>query len=424
MNKLIVSVLKIIVKARVTNGPFFYVFLTASALGAQTLNMAKGEQKILPLSGELKQFSIGNKEIISVRYVAKDRQMLVKAKSIGITDLITWTTTGKKKYMIYVSTKKEQLDLSSSMDLLSQTHLNGQLKANSLWVTGDVLTFKDFRMLTLLAQTKNMQLQTNVSMTKEFKKLLLAKLYKTLHHKGLKNFSCRLDSPPWFDCFADYNFNPSNLSYVINWNRREILEQVNYQLTLHRVSIEAGTAKSLAAGLQYLEGSLGQLNQGGLLSILNSNPVVAKAQNFSLHSLSQQDINLVLDKKAVIKVGAEDAYDQSDSDRKTTKQWKFSGEEQNILLATSGGQYILDYELSQSRKLSSGYAQAQQKSEIYVDLNSWKILFVSRLSQFAFYEEEMPLLSKIPFLGRLFKAPNRAAEKGFMVCLIFLQKKS
>jgi Flp pilus assembly secretin CpaC len=61
---------------------------------ASDIILSKGEQKELSFPG-LKNFSVGNAEIISYKFMPKSGKLLVKGKSVGFTDLIVWTEKGK-----------------------------------------------------------------------------------------------------------------------------------------------------------------------------------------------------------------------------------------------------------------------------------------------------------------------------------------
>src|SRR5690606_41619561 len=86
-------------------GLFLFSLLGNSSLVLSTENpehliLSKGEQKEV-IVGPFSKFSLGNPEVISLHSEQKGK-ILVKAKSIGFSDIVLWTTKGMKKIDVFV----------------------------------------------------------------------------------------------------------------------------------------------------------------------------------------------------------------------------------------------------------------------------------------------------------------------------------
>ena len=91
--------------------------------------LAKGEQKEISLEG-LKNFSVGNQEVISYKWMPKLGKLLVKGKKVGFTDLVVWSKNGKENFSIYVLSKQKFLKTFQLADALKNLNLAIDIKGS------------------------------------------------------------------------------------------------------------------------------------------------------------------------------------------------------------------------------------------------------------------------------------------------------
>ncbi len=105
--------------------------------------VARGEQKELPFKG-LKNFSVGNPDVISYKWMPKEGKLLIKGKKVGFTDLVVWTASGKEVLSIYVLSKQKFLKTFQLADALKNLNLTIDIKGPVMTATGVLSDFSDY----------------------------------------------------------------------------------------------------------------------------------------------------------------------------------------------------------------------------------------------------------------------------------------
>ncbi len=110
-----------------------FLLLPSASLAADSpkdIVLAKGEQKEIELK-DLRNFSVGNPEVISYKFLPKQGKLLVKGKKVGFTDVIIWSAKGKETFSLYVLSKQKFLKTFQLADALKNLNLEIDIKGAS-----------------------------------------------------------------------------------------------------------------------------------------------------------------------------------------------------------------------------------------------------------------------------------------------------
>jgi len=393
----------------------------------ETIILAKGEQRELPLA-QLKKYSLGNKEILSTKFIAQSKTFFLKGKSIGITDLIIWDNKMKKKFIVYVVSKKEQLEHAQWIELFKNSHIEAEFQANFLHLKGIISTKEEWNIITKLIHRDKAPTILKMKIQPKLKKSLLTEVYLLLEKKGLSEFSCNIIEIPFVDCFInEQDFNAEFVkqmdeqNYLWRWNKRKISSfNKNFQIKLKIFSLESQKNEVWQMGIEKIIGSLKEFFNLGPWELMKRNQTIFKNNHIHFNVLAEPHFNMNSETKAEFQVGSEIPYLNPTSESRNETKWKFAGLKISLSLNQRGKDYFMHYqtELTRPGENSSDIQGSQQSATVVINPKREMILFEIGLQAMTSNTENLPFWEKIPLLKKLFSSQLKGQSYKKIVGLI------
>lgn len=389
------------------------------------LLMGKGEQKEL-YSPHLKKFSIGNKDVVSVKYDEQKQSFFIKGKALGLTDLIIWQKKAKKKYTIFVISKKEQLEQAQWLELFKNSSLRATLEGNQLTVRGEINSEADWHLMEKLSSKTDQENYFDVTVNPRLKKVILKNIYQKFFRIGLRSYRCEIESPPHIICYSwdgdesQEQLQQKTTSLFIKWIKAtHSSHQENFQLSLKIISVEAANEEISRLGVDSLMGSLAELFSPGPWVMLKRNSLLLKNINVQFSVLAEPQILLYPEKEAEFSIGSEIAFEHKTKEESTT-EWKFAGLQLKAKLIPKGEGLYLEYQTNLSRPEGNSIEGNVQKSVIYINSNEEKMLFRIGLQTTSQTQESLPFWKNLPLLKKLFSSEEKNNQYKHVVGIIKL----
>ena len=261
---------------------FVKVFLyLPCALSAETspsdLILAKGEQKELSFPG-IKNFSVGNPDVISYKFLQKSQKILIKGKKVGFTDLIVWSKGKKEVLSLYVLSKQKFLKTFQLADALKNLNLAIDIKGPIMTASGTLTEFSDYLYLQKIKGQFQEQVYFKINLDPGLRNHIVGQIYKKLFANGFNSVICQAD---WLEvtCFYEGTENQNLLKQLASFYRVSFIQQdsrlrhKNYQLKLKLVQLEKMDGREIHMGLDKLKTSVKDLFEFGIRKLVDDNMV-------------------------------------------------------------------------------------------------------------------------------------------------------
>ncbi len=389
------------------------------ALSAETspsdVILAKGEQKELSFSG-IKNFSVGNPDVISYKFIPKSQKILIKGKKVGFTDLIVWTKGKKEVVSVYVLSKQKFLKTFQLADALKNLNLSIDIKGPIMTASGTLTEFSDYLYLQKIKGQYQEQVYFKISLDPELRNHIVGQIYKKLFSNGFSSVICQAD---WLDviCFYEGNEkeNQNLLKQLASFYRVSFIQQdsrrrhKNYQLKLKLVQLEKMDGREIHMGLDKLKTSVKDLFDFGIRKLVDDNMVYLSQSHIDLSSLAEPEMVINLNTPQLIEIGSQIPYQniaQQGSTVIAPIDWRFAGLKIKTKFTESYGKILLEYETEFSRPVDQSISGSKEISsallEIGVPLKIFQIGFQTNDKS----RQGIPFLSSIPILKHLFESKS------------------
>ncbi len=392
-------------------------FLLSSAAFAQTmpsdLILAKGEQKELNLKG-LKNFSVGNRDVISYKFSANSGKLLIKGKQVGFTDLLVWDKNGKRSFSIYVLSKQKFLKTFQLADALKNLNLAIDIKGPIMTASGLVNDFSDYLYLQKVKSQFQDQVFFKIRLHPDLRNLLIGQIYKKLFSNGASSVNCQID---WLDvvCFYEGQIDSIFLKQLSTFYQFSFIQQDsrlrhhNYRLKLKLVQLERLDGLEIHLGLDQLQTTVEDLFTLGLSQLIKKNTLFLQRSELSLSSLAEPEFIINLHTPQLIEIGSQIPYQNISPHGSTVIapiDWRFAGLKIKTKVSESYGKLLLDYETEFSRPVDQSISGSKEISsallEIGVPLKIFQIGFQTTSKD----RKGIPLISEIPVLREIFESKS------------------
>lgn len=375
--------------------------------------LAKGEQRELEFSG-LKNFSVGNPEVIAYRFNPKEGKLLVKGKRVGFTDLIVWTKKGKEVLSLYVLSKQKFLKTFQLADALKNLNLKIDIKGPVMTASGSLSDFSDYLYLQKIKNQYLNQVFFKITLTQELRNYIIGQIYKKLYANGFSSVTCQLD---WMDilCFYEGSENKALLKQLANFYQVKFIQQdsklrhKNYVLKLKLIQLERMDGREIHMGLDKLQANLIDLFDFGIRKLIEENLVFLTKSRMDLSSLAEPEMIVNLHTPQLIEIGSQIPYQniaQQGSTVIAPIDWRFAGLKIKTKITESFGKILLDYETEFSRPAGQAISGSKETSsallEVGVPLKIFQIGFQTTSKS----RQGIPLISDIPILKHLFESKS------------------
>jgi hypothetical protein len=390
-------------------------FLLPSALFAQVspsdLILAKGEQKELHFKA-LKNFSIGNSEVISYKYAPKSGKLLIKGKKVGFTDLVVWNQKGKETISIYVLSKQKFLKTFQLADALKNLNLTIDIKGPIMTASGVLSDFSDYLYLQKIKGQFQDQVFFKINLDAKLRNHIVGQIYKKLYANGFSSVSCQVD---WLDilCFFEGINNPDFLKQIASFYRVSFIQQEsrlrhrNFRLKLKLIQLERLDGREIQIGLDKLQAKVSDIFVDGIRKMINENMILLQKTNMDLSSLAEPELVVNLNTPQLVEIGSQIPYQNLAASGSTVIapiDWRFAGLKIKTKVTESFGKLLLDYETEFTRNVDQSISGSKEISsallEIGVPLKIFQIGFQTNTKE----RNGIPFLTDIPILKEIFES--------------------
>jgi hypothetical protein len=375
--------------------------------------LAKGEQKELSFS-DLKKFSVGNPEVISYKYLAKERKLLVKGKKVGFTDIIIWSAKGKETLSLYVLSKQKFLKTFQLADALKNLNLSIDIRGPVMTATGTLSDFSDFLYLQKIKNQFQEQVFFKITLDQRLRNHIIGQVYKKLYANGFSSVSCQSD---WLDilCFYEGQDNPQLLKQLSQFYRVSFVQQDsklrhrNYRLKLKLIQLERMDGREINLGLDSLQARLSDLFDFGIKKLIDENQIFLSRSRLDLSSLAEPEMIVNLHSPQLVEIGSQIPYQniaQQGSTVIAPIDWRFAGLKIKTKITESYGKFLLEYETEFTRPVDQAISGSKETSsallEVGIPLKIFQIGFQTTSNK----KQGIPWLSEAPILRQIFESKS------------------
>lgn len=375
--------------------------------------LAKGEQKELSFPG-LKNFSVGNSEVISYKFMPKTHKILIKGKRVGFTDLVVWTKSGKEIVSIYVLSKQKFLKTFQLADALKNLNLIIDIKGPVMTASGQVSDFSDYLYLQKIKGQYQNQVFFKITPSPELRNHIVGQIYKKLYANGFSSVTCQVD---WLDilCFYEGNENNQFLKQISNFYQVTFIQQdsrarhKNFRLKMKLVQLERMDGREIHMGLDKLQASVKDVFELGIRNLIDSNMVFLQQSHMDLSSLAEPELIINLNTPQTIEIGSQIPYQNISTQGATVIapiDWRFAGLKIKTKVTESYGKMLLDYETEFSRPVEQAISGSKEISSALLEVGVPLKIFQIGFQTTSKGRKGIPIISSIPILKHLFESKS------------------
>lgn len=375
--------------------------------------LAKGEQKELPFQG-LQNFSVGNPEVISYKWMPKTGKLLVKGKKVGFTDLVVWGKSGKEIVSIYVLSKQKFLKTFQLADALKNLNLTIDIKGPVMTAAGTLSDFADYLYLQKIKGQFQEQVFFKINLEPKLRNHIVGQIYKRLYANGFSSVSCQAD---WLEimCFYEGQNNEALLKQLASFYRVSFVQQdsrlkhQNYRLKLKLVQLEQMDGREIHMGLDKLQASVSELFENGIRSLIDRNIVLLTQMKMDLSSLAEPELVVNLNTPQIIEIGSQIPYQNIATQGATVIapiDWRFAGLRIKTKVTESYGKLLVDYETEFSRPVEQAISGSKEVSSVLLELGKPMKIFQIGYQTASKSRKGIPFISDIPILKHLFESKS------------------
>ncbi len=386
-----------------------------SATASKDIILSKGEQTQLTI-GKLKNFSVGNKEVIKYKYRQASNEILISAKSMGYSDLVAWKTNGEKlTFHIYVTSKREQLKKMEIIQVLKNTNLKTEISGDLIYVSGEVNSEKEYLIIKQIESTKNPKLILNVQLSHSIIQKLIGTIYKEFYEQGFDSVSCEYIKT---NIFCDYQGGSDKHPivkkfehlYRVSFKGHSVQDSPsNLKVRFHIVSLESINGTNRSMGINRIQSNLASaIKSDG--AELETGDILFKDSHMKAKLLAKPEIQTTLDNKFQLQLGSEVPVESRDGEH-TTTTWKFYGLKLSGILTLKHNKLLLNHSAEFTQLRGEGHSGPKGKSSIYIDFGSQAKLFTILMEMSNQDSASIPGLSRIPLFKHLFQEQSTYFSK-------------
>jgi hypothetical protein len=375
--------------------------------------LAKGEQKEIQIE-TLRNFSVGNPEVISYKFLAKEKRLLIKGKKVGFTDVIIWNGKGKETFSIYVLSKQKFLKTFQLADALKNLNLEIDIKGPVMTASGTLSDFSDYLYLQKIKGQFQDQVFFRIALDPKLRNHVVGQIYKKLYANGFSSVTCQVD---WLDilCFYEGTQNENLLKQLSSFYRVTFIQQdsrlkhKNYRMKLKLVQLERLDGKEIHLGMDSFQTKLGDLFDFGIRKLVEENQVFLQKSNLDLSTLAEPELIVNLTTPQLIEIGSQIPYQniaQQGSTVIAPISWRFAGLKIKTKITESFGKLLLEYETEFTRPVQQAINGSKEVSSALLEVGVPLKIFQIGYQTTSKDRKGIPLLSEIPILKHLFESKS------------------
>jgi hypothetical protein len=390
--------------------------------------LSKGEilEILVP---EMQNLSVGNKEVISHKWLPESKKILIKGLSIGYSDLLVWNKKGKTQYKIYVLSKVEHLKKMQVAQTLNETGLTITAHGPIIKAQGIVTTLFNYHLIHQLYQKHKEILHLELELAGQVRNEIIADIYDKILESEAEFINCS-DDGIFINCHY-FGLNPKHPllkaleeKYHVIFNHytpHEFLQ--NYQLRFKIVQIEHFNGQENSLGLHNISAKVSDFLNKTPLALIQDNQIQFSAKIGKYYTLAEPETLITLDEPSAIQVGGEIPFQRVGGNNATYTEWKFAGLKINAKLTQKGSKLQLDYESEFTKPDENGVSGSKEKGTIFIDYNTYMKIFEVGHKVSARQESGLPFINKIPILKNIFGATSTQTTFKQIIGFVYLTKK-
>lgn len=387
------QVVKILLLA-LTLGPI------CSAAMAKDWFLSIGEQVEISTS-KMKKFSVGNSQVIKHKHNISKQTLLIKAKSLGFSDVIIWQPEGKTTHRFYVSSKREHLNKMEALQALNHTSLKAKIWGDFVYVTGKVTNEADYLIYSKVKEAKNINFIWKINLDKNVRNSIFKKVYEEAYHLGVKGIHCSIHGG--IDILCKYKANKKmDFSTIANQLGIKIQKERpgtkvnNYKLTLYLFSIESREDAQGTFGIDRIESELeSALSKGASFTV---GKILYQDNETSIKTITQQSLETSLDESFQLELGTEVPIKNTTQSTSTT-EWKFSGLRFSGKLQIKEDTFFLKQKSFLTTPSNEGISGPKTSSAIFLRNLDFVKAFEISFKNSSKSKSGIPILKDLPFFS-------------------------
>lgn len=389
---------------------FVLAIATQYSWADNTLFLAKGEQTEIKAKS-LKSFSVGNPEVIKYKYRSQNSTILIKAKSVGFSDIAIWHKDNKKTtYHLYVTSKKNQLQKMRLIKAIKKTSLKVEIVGELIFIKGVIQTLQDYFVIKSLQRKKIENIIFDLQISQKIRNQIIGKVYQYAYQNGADYIKCQSFS---IQIQCDYlsknktiNLSLFKEKYFIHFDKKENqLVYKSFELKFHIISIETQDGYEHSSGFNKIEGELSELISQNKLT-LNSQNIIYKGSDLSTHLISSPEVMTLIEKPFELSVGSDVPFNMGVNINQRT-EWRFAGLKLKGKTYLHNGKLALKISTQFTNSTNDGISGPRSQTNIYLNQKGINKVFSINIDSKNINEEHIPYLSRIPILRNLFLTRNQ-----------------
>ena len=362
----------------------------------------------------MKNFSVGNPEVISYKWMPKTGKLLVKGKKVGFTDLIVWTGQGKETISLYVLSKQKFLKTFQLADALKNLNLSIDIKGPIMTASGTLTDFSDYLYLQKIKGQFQDQVFFKINLEAKLRNHIIGQIYKKLYANGFSSVTCQAD---WLEvlCFYEGQNNEALLKQLASFYRVSFIQQDsrlkhrNYRLKLKLIQLERMDGREIHMGLDKLQSSVVDIFENGIRTLIDNNAIFLTKSNMDLSSLAEPEMVVNLNAPQTIEIGSQIPYQNISTQGATVIapiNWMFAGLRIKTKITESYGKLQVDYETEFTRPVDQAISGNKEMSSVLLELGKPMKIFQIGFQTTAKKRQGIPFISDIPILKHLFESKS------------------
>jgi Flp pilus assembly secretin CpaC len=386
------------------------------ALASRAHILGRGEQKTI-YQGQMSHYSVGNKEVISVKYLKSDKSFYVKGKSVGFSDLVIWK--GQKrvgKYQIYVLSKKKQLETLQVADLLKKTDLRFEFENGPIIISGKVKNEADYLLLHKLIKQNKDSFIVQGGLTRKLRNHLIAKVYRSFMENNYLNISCSAHFIH-IHCYLNSDIEVIK-NKMLEWEDLYFIKFItmgtqnqlqNYKVKLRLVQLERLDGNEISFGLDKINSTASDIFNEGTRALIKNNLISLNQNQIKLSTLAEPETILRFNSKASIQLGADIPFSFPSQNGQVIineQKWMFAGLKLSLELKEKSGRVYLNYETQFTSPVQDTISGSKESSSLFLSPGTPIQIFKIGLRTEGKGKSRLPVLSRIPLLGKIFESSN------------------
>ena len=398
----------------------------ASGPNSEDYFLAKGEQLELKIK-DLSHFSVGNSEVIRVKYLKSKKKLLIKVKSVGFSDLVIWKKSGKVVVNIYGHTKRAKLGHVELQKEFQKLGLKTVTSSHYLYVSGEIDELWKLNIAKVLLK-KNPLVIPEIRLNNDLKAKIVGEVYQELSQKR-DALKCKVYGPVITCQIAPYQKKDRDLIRLekklsVTFVPYNSLYQIeNYEVEFRLIKVETLNQKTNQIGLSQIDTDLNTIFSSQAFDTLSTNRFKLSEFNAEVEVMAREKVLMILDGPTQIQLGGEIPFESSSQNQGTTIRLKFAGLKVDMVLKRSQGKYQFELKHELTHPAASGIQGNKGKNIFHVKLDRHMKAFELDLKTKGVELSHLPSVQGLSFLQRLFGGSDKSRSHQKLIGVVHVTKK-